>query len=105
MLHLIHSLNASTHSTTTYSAFELLYGRRASHFLQPPEDIPSPPTFPLIHRQMQQDTWDAIQLAVTQIKAQYDRHHNNPPDIAEGDKVRRARHSHIHDWSGAFQHI
>lgn len=40
-------LNAAVYSTTTYSAFELLYGRLASHFLHALEDSPDVTEFAL----------------------------------------------------------
>jgi hypothetical protein len=53
--HLIHSLNAAVHSTTTYSAFELLYGRWATHFLQELQDVGPVAEHAIKHQRMQRD--------------------------------------------------
>ncbi|EHK22403.1 uncharacterized protein TRIVIDRAFT_221682 [Trichoderma virens Gv29-8] len=64
-------MNASVHSTTTYPAFELLYGRKAAHFLSAPDVTGGIHDYAKNHQQMHKDAWDAVQLATARTKTQH----------------------------------
>ena len=85
--HVVNCVNSALRLTTTYSPFQLMYGRKPNYFLDPNPASPMDVDFGTDQQLMRHDAWDAIQLATARMKSYYDNRHLKPPALDVGDFV------------------
>lgn len=87
--HITFCINSSLNAVTGFSPYELCFGRKPLHFLNPDVTAQSVTVedYGRLQRQRYQEAWDATQLATARMKISYDNRRVSPPGLHKDDLV------------------